>query len=199
MAGFRHLRASEFIDLLEDGRLGPRRQAHLDGCASCQARAAAIAPLYEDVTDAEDTARSTAGSVDFEAIREGVRDALLSRAVKRAVRIQPWTPRIFSTGAARGLAFAVFVFVIGSGAYWHYRTDHRDIALRSAPDSRDPSDTSWVFDGVEAEVLEIEATAWAETDVFAALAELDGEEQDALREMLTLAMAEDAGSWSQSP
>jgi hypothetical protein len=186
MLGRKHLKPVEFVDVLEGGMLPPRRRSHLDHCEQCQAGIESIRPLYEDLGV---TASIPDGgdSVDFEAIRRGIRQALLARAVKRSRRLGPLGLG-YGPLNVRGLTLALFVLALGLGGMWHYRTAHTVRDAGTGSDTAYVDDTLFLIDAAEA--LEVEATAWSGTDIFAELAELDTGEQETLRELIAMAIAE---------
>jgi len=185
-----HLRAAELTDLLEGIALKPARAAHLARCPRCRTTLASIAPYFEDVRqpglDAMDPA-----ACDWEELRSAVRDQLLARAVKRASFVPRWTGRMLTPSAAWGLSVALLVSVMTLGGLWHYRTAHEPAAPGEPGTGGIGTEAGLILD--DSLALETEALAWADTEIFVALNELEESEEETLRELIAQTLAEDDG------
>ena len=84
---FRHLRAEEFIDLLDGNGLSEERTGHVARWSDCRTTLASITRLRGDISEAErmdaEAADAAVANADWLELRSSVRDRLLARSVKR--------------------------------------------------------------------------------------------------------------------
>lgn len=80
---FGHLSAEDFTNLLEGATLNERRLSHLQSCARCQEKFESVQAIRQQMTEMDAQAEEFIPEPDWSEFRSGVRNALLSRSVKR--------------------------------------------------------------------------------------------------------------------
>jgi hypothetical protein len=80
---FGHLKAEDFTNLLEGAPLNRRRLSHLQSCARCQEKFESVQAIRQQMTEMDAQAEGFIPEPDWSEFRSGVRNALLSRSVKR--------------------------------------------------------------------------------------------------------------------
>ncbi len=202
---FRHLRAEEFIDLLDGNGLSEERTGHVARCSDCRTTLASITRLRGDISEAErmdaEAADAAVANADWLELRSSVRDRLLARSVKRSSVLQRWTGWTLRPAASWSLALMILVSGMTAGGLWHYKTVHlTNRAIDTTGVSRTEGlDLSLPGSGLEFELfvedsdaVEAEALAWSRTEIFTTLNELEAGEEEVLRELISLAFAEDS-------
>jgi hypothetical protein len=174
---FGHLKAEEFVNVLE-GLTPPGKytkvQAHLQSCARCAETLASVRAMHAQMSEAANEPDKYIPEPDWADFRDGVRNALLSRSVKRETNHGwlNWANSSWRPVLAWGMS-AMFIVALTTGMLvWN----------RGGVESITPDvDT----------VPDLTATAdWAETDVLQQIAELDSEEAANLRLLLNDAVSE---------
>ena len=199
---FRHLRAEEFIDLLDGLGLGTERGAHVERCSDCRTTLAAITELRQDISNVEiidaEAADAAVANADWLELGSSVRDRLLSRSVKRSSILGRWTGWTPAPAPSWSLALMILVSAMTAAGLWHYQTVHltdetTDSSLTEVIDLSLP-DSGFEFDlfAEDSEAVEAEALAWSQTEIFTTLNELEVGEEAVLRELIALAVAEDS-------
>ena len=209
---FKHLRAEEFINLLDEINLSEERSGHLSRCSDCRTTLTSITELRHDVSDAQEmdaeAADAAVANADWLELRSSVRDRLLARSVVRSSVLQRWTGWTLRPAAASGLtSMALMILVTGmtAGGLWHHQTAH---LTNGTPRAIEPAGVS-LTDGLDFSLpdsgiefglfandaqgveVEAEALAWSRTEIFTTLNELEAGEEEVLRELIALAFAED--------
>ncbi len=197
---FRHLRAEEFMTLLDGLDLGEDRRTHVAECVQCRTTLASITELGQDISESEgvdaDATDAAVANADWIRLRSSVRDRLLARAVKRDSVLQRWTGWTGLPTPVWSLALLALVTGMAVGGFWQYQTVQLtdEITGISSNEGVDLSLTESSFEfGLfpgDAEVIEAEALAWSQTEIFTSLNELESGEEDMLRELISLAFAE---------
>ena len=198
---FRHLRAEEFIDLLDGLGLGAERGAHVERCSDCRTTLASITELRQDISNVEiidaEAADAAVANADWLELRSSVRDRLLSRSVKRSSILQrwSWTP---APAPSWSLALMILVSAMTAAGLWHYQTVHltdetTGSSLTAGIDLSLPvSGFEFGLFAENSEAVEAEALAWSQSEIFTTLNELEVGEEAVLRELIALAVAEDS-------
>jgi hypothetical protein len=112
---FGHLKAEDFTNLMEGAPLAEKRRLHLESCARCAETLKSVEAIRAQVTEMQMTADEHIPEPDWSEFRGDVRNALLSRSVKRENANRSllaglaWRP-----AAAWGMA-AVLVFAMTTG------------------------------------------------------------------------------------
>jgi hypothetical protein len=166
---FGHLKPKDFASRIENGELSARRTAHLESCSRCMATLMALESIQADMSAAhEDTPEP-----DWTEFRSSVRDAMLSRSIRRDAAVRRWTG--WSTQPAMAWSLSV-IFVAGLAAgtlLWNQK---------SAQPVTPPVPKTPVI--TETAPPETEVTAWSQADVFDDLARLNDKEAERLRQLL---------------
>lgn len=188
----RHLRPDEVVSVAESlGGVADGVEPHLLECAECRESVETIRnTIGEFRSDMDDTKRR-ADFVDWNVFQASVRERLLARSVRRDSWIRRWTGIPLAPGPATAWAVAVLV-VVSVFAWDGFRSPAAEPPVAGTADTASPE--SW-FMIEEPDALEVEAIAWAGTDIFSTIDELDAGEEEVLRALLLeAANAEDSGS-----
>ena len=79
---FGHLKAEDFMNLMEGTPLAARRRDHLESCARCAETLKSVEAVRNQVTELQMGADEYIPEPDWDEFRGDVRNALLSRSVK---------------------------------------------------------------------------------------------------------------------
>jgi hypothetical protein len=164
-----HLKAEDFVNLMEGSAITPRQGSHLDVCAKCAETLRSVQSLRERIAPSGDDAIV---EPDWDEFRSGVRSALLSRSVRRERSRQSWFGEIaWKPALAWGLSIT-FVVAITSG-------------ILRRPDTTSENTPVTAIEEVASEVLDIEAaSSLSRTDVFDELLRLSDDEAATLERLL---------------
>jgi hypothetical protein len=192
---FGHLKAEEFLNLIEGANLEPVRRAHLDSCEDCTARLQAVESVHGDLSTLAMT-DTDIPEPDWEEFRSSVRTELLSRAVQRESAVSRWIGWSIRPAVAWGLSMALLVCLMTGGFLWHLSTDriqqaHETEAVEPATmDYQEPMLD--ISANADQEAIETEKTVWtnADSSVFETIAQLDSAQAEQLRRLLETAPRE---------
>ena len=168
---FGHLSAEDFTNLLEGTSVPEGRRVHLQSCDRCRQRFAAIQEMRNQIEEMATQNEEYIPEPDWSEFRSDVRNALLSRSVKRESASRSWLGAfgfkpVFGVGMASLLVAALLI----SG-------------LRGTnPGSEKP--TTVVENSVSEEVELNSLDAVARTDVFEEILGLNADEADSLQMIL---------------
>lgn len=84
---FGHLKAEDFVNLMEGGAMLPSHRSHLDECERCRATFASVQAMHSGISTMDDELPEP----DWSEFRAGVRDELLSRSIQRESAVRRWT------------------------------------------------------------------------------------------------------------
>src|ERR1700759_599959 len=87
---FGHLKAEDFVDLMDGGGDSDGRRQHLARCAECRSRWEATAPLHAGMMASADSGTDIP-EPDWADFRGAGRDQLFSRSVRRPSSFGRWT------------------------------------------------------------------------------------------------------------
>lgn len=165
-----HLKAEDFVNLMEGSAFTSRQSSHLNACAKCAETLRSVQSLHEQIAPSEDEA---VVEPDWNEFRSGVRSTLLSRSLRRERSRQSWFGEIaWKPAMAWGLSIT-FVVAITSG-----------ILQRTGTTSENGPVTA--IEAIANEVLDIEAaSSLSRTDVFDELLQLSDDEAASLERLLT--------------
>jgi len=171
---FGHLKAEDFMNLMEGITLAHKRQVHLGSCARCAETLKSAEATRNQVTAMQTTADEHIPEPDWTDFRGEVRNALLSRSVKREGAKRSWLGGGWKPAAAWGFSM-VLVFGLMTS-----------VVLRNQQITMEPSASGVV--SVE-ETLEPAGTinaiaSMSQPDVFDAIIQLDEHETESLRLLL---------------
>jgi len=111
----KHLKAEDFVNVMEGSELRSLHQAHLDSCAKCSETLRSIQFLRDQMADGPVADDVPIAEPNWDEFRSGVRSALLSRSVQRERARQSWFGEIsWKPALAWGMSLAL-VIVITSG------------------------------------------------------------------------------------
>src|SRR5436309_12581102 len=100
---FGHLRAADFVNLMERAELPAKHKAHIDACARCRGTWESLQSVHAEVTSME----TDIVEPDWVQFRSSVRDELLSRSIRRESAMRRWT----GWAARPAVAWALSVFL----------------------------------------------------------------------------------------
>lgn len=173
---FGHLKAEDFTNLMEGAPLAEKRRLHLESCASCAETLKSVEAVRAQVTEMQMTADEHIPEPDWSEFRGDVRNALLSRSVKRENASRSllagvmWRP-----AAAWGMA-AVLVFAITTGVMvWNQEQMSEEEAKAQPPAVQPILGSAATIDAI---------AGMAQTDVFADVLELNQSETEHLQQLL---------------
>jgi hypothetical protein len=164
-----HLKAEDFVNLMEGSALNPQHSSHLAACAKCAETLRSVQSLYERIAPSED---ETIVEPDWDEFRSGVRGELLSRSVRRERSRQSWFGEIaWKPAVAWGLSIT-FVVAITSG-------------ILTRPGTTSETGPVGVVEDFTNEALNVEAvSSLSRTDVFDELLQLSEDEAASLERLL---------------
>jgi hypothetical protein len=169
---FGHLKAVEFINLIEGAPLPSTRRAHLDECSRCHATWKSMAAAHKDFARIE----TEVVEPDWSEFRSSVRDALLSRSAQRASIVRRWTGWPVRPVMAWALSVIMVVGGTAGALLWHQKANHSEVPVEMVqqPGAQPTVDT----------VIDAEMTVWSQTSIFEELSQLRTTEEESLRTML---------------
>ena len=184
---FGHLKAEDFTNLMEGAPLAEKRRLHLESCARCAETLKSVEAIRAQVTEMQMTADEHIPEPDWSEFRGDVRNALLSRSVKREnasplgrslLASLAWRP-----AAAWGMA-AVLVFAMTTGVMvWNQEQESKEAAAPVPP-----------LQPVLGSAATIDAIAgMAQTDVFVDVLQLNESEAEHLQQLLEDLTRQNAG------
>src|SRR5712692_10080927 len=102
---FGHLKAKDFVNLMEGIELPAKCRSHLDGCARCQAAWRSVESIHAEMGSLD----SGIPEPDWSQFRSSVRDRLLSRSIKREGAVRRWTGWAMRPAMAWALSLLLIV------------------------------------------------------------------------------------------
>src|SRR5437879_1413702 len=112
---FGHLKARDFVNLMEGIDLPSRLRSHVDTCARCRANWQSLESLHAEVNSMEDEIPEP----DWAQFRSSVRDRLLSRSIHRETAVRRWTGWAIRPGMAWALSLLLVVGLTTVAVVWH--------------------------------------------------------------------------------
>jgi hypothetical protein len=165
-----HLKAEDFTNLLEGATLTDRRLAHLQSCTRCREKFESVQTVRRQIEDMRMESDDYIPEPDWSEFRSDVRNALLSRSVKREHARREWFGQ-FSMKHAIAWGFSM-VLVFG---------------LAITPmllDQRSDQSVSPQVVVAEDPVEEESVSTLVRTDVFDDVLRLNADEADSLQMIL---------------
>jgi hypothetical protein len=163
-----HLKAADFVNLIEGAELPAKHQAHINSCARCRATWESMRTVHAEITSME----TDIPEPDWTQFRASIRDELLSRSIQRESTMRRWTGWAIRPAVAWALSMLMVVGITTVTVLW--KTDSR--ALSSIPGGIEPS----IPIEPPAEMIE----SGPEKSLFDEVVSLGDEEQEQLRQML---------------
>jgi predicted anti-sigma-YlaC factor YlaD len=164
---FGHLKAEEFVNLMEGGTPSAKHMTHLEACAGCRATFQSLQSVHAEV-ESLDAGIPEPDWVEFRGI---VRDQLLSRSIKRDSTVRRWTGWAVRPAMAWALSLFLAIGVTTVTVVWNSRH-------RPAPAALEPVGSEAPFEVVD---------AGPDRGLFDDVVTLDDEEQEQLSQMLVSA------------
>ena len=168
---FGHLKAEDFMNLMEGAELPSKRRAHLESCAHCAGTLKSVEAVRNQVTAVQVTADEHVPEPDWAEFRGDVRNALLSRSVKRQSNNRNWLGGMgLRPAAAWGFSMVLVFGLMTSVVLWNQNSIEPRVA-----------------GGVPAEEMSasLDAVAgMAQTDVFDDLLQLNEKETENLKRLV---------------
>jgi hypothetical protein len=161
-----HLKAEDFVNLMEGVDPPSRHRAHLDGCAQCRTTWESMQSVHAEISSME----SDIPEPDWSQFRASVRDELLSRSVQRQSAMRRWTGWTIRPAVAWALSVVMAVGITTMMVLWQTGRPAQQPA---------PTPETTRFD------LTVEAfEAGPERSLFDDVVALGEEEQERFRKML---------------
>ena len=164
----RHLKAEDFVNLIEGIELPVKHRDHIGSCARCRATWESIRTVHSEITSLE----TDVPEPDWTEFRLSVRDKLLSRSIQRESVVRRWTGWAIRPAVAWGLSMLMAVGITTVTVLW--KMDRGTPAPTPAREETvvpiEPSD----------EVIE----SGPEKSLFDDVVSLGDDEQEQLRQML---------------
>src|SRR5262247_4191069 len=110
----RHLKAADFVNLIEGAELPAKHQAHIDTCARCRATWESMRSVHAEITSVE----MDIPEPDWAHFRSSVRDALLSRSIQRQTAVRRLTGWAIRPGFAWALSLLMAVGITTMTVLW---------------------------------------------------------------------------------
>jgi hypothetical protein len=174
---FGHLKPEEFMHLIESGALGVKRSKHAESCARCSDTLNALRAVHIEMADIEEEPVEP----DWTEFRASVRDAMLSRSVRRESASRRWIGLTLQPGMAWSLSLLLVAGLTVTTLLWtNHRIDTpRATAVESQSTSIPVSDPS-----VQRALISAEGANWSQPDVFDEIAAMGPEETEHLQQLL---------------
>ena len=102
---FGHLKAKDFVNLMEGIELPAKYRSHLDACSQCQAAWKSIGSIQAELGSLD----SGIPEPDWTEFRSSVRDRLLSRSIQRQSAVRRWTGWAIRPAMAWALSLLLIV------------------------------------------------------------------------------------------
>jgi hypothetical protein len=103
---FSHLKAEDFVNLMEGAELPARQKSHIESCERCRATWLSVRSLHTEISSMD----SDVPEPDWADFRSSVRDQLLSRSIQRESALRRWTGWAVRPAMAWALSI---VFAVG--------------------------------------------------------------------------------------
>jgi hypothetical protein len=161
---FGHLKAKDFVNLMEGIELPARYRSHLEACTRCQAALKSVESIHAELGSLD----SGIPEPDWDQFRSSVRDRLLSRSIQRETAVRRWTGWAVRPAMAWALSLLLIVGLTTVILLWN------------------AGKTSTVSKSLGTPVAEpVVETMEAEKALFDDLVQLGDEQQEQLQQILS--------------
>jgi hypothetical protein len=174
MKMFGHLKAEDFTNLLEGAPLADPRQAHLRTCTRCREKFAAVQEVQTQIKEMRIDEGEFIPEPDWSEFRTDVRNALLSRSVKRENAGRSWLGGMTLKPALAWGVSMLLVFGLTLSVMWNQRHAIPEPTQAQVIDDSSP----------EADLSSLSAMSQADQDVFDDLVYLNADEAQSLQMIL---------------
>jgi len=168
---FSHLKAEDFVNLMEGSELPDKQRTHIAACARCRTTWESIQSVHSEITSLD----ADVPEPDWGQFRSTVRDELLSRSIQRQSTVRRWTGWAVRPAMAWALSLFMAVGITTMTVVW--RMSEKTPAEAPITDSITPTDLT-----PEASVELIESGP--ERSLFDDVVSLGEEEQKQFRLLL---------------
>ena len=134
---FGHLKAKDFVNLMEGIELPAKYRSHLDACTRCQAAWKSVESIHAELGSLD----SGIPEPDWTQFRSSVRDRLLSRSIQRESAVRRWTGWAMRPAMAWTLSFLLIVGFTTAAILWNIGKTPATSNLFEAPASEPVSET----------------------------------------------------------
>jgi hypothetical protein len=162
---FGHLKAEEFVNLMEGGIPPVKQKKHLETCPSCQATFESLQSIQAGIESLD----SGIPEPDWAEFRGTVRDALLSRSIQRDSSVRRWTGWAVRPGLVWAMTLFLAIGVTTVSVLWDF---HHHPGTGADSSVTEPA----------AETVEV-----PDRRLFDDVVSLDDEQQEQLQQMLVSA------------
>ena len=166
---FGHLKAKDFVNLMEGIELPAKCRSHLDACTRCQAAWKSMESIHTELGSLD----SDIPEPDWTEFRSSVRDRLLSRSIQRESVVRRWTGWAMRPAMAWALSLLLVVGLTAVAILWNIGWD---IGRTSTPSNLVQAPAAEPF----AETVE----AGPERALFDDLVQLGEDQQEQLQRIL---------------
>ncbi len=163
-----HLKAEDFVNLVEGMDLPAKHKLHIDECPRCRATLESMRSVQAEMASMD----ADIPEPDWMEFRSSVRDELLSRSIQRQTVVRRWTGWAIRPAVAWALSLLMAVGITTVTLLWNADRHATQPAGSSRIESPAPEPT--------AELIE----AGPEKALFDDIVSLDDQEQEQLRQML---------------
>jgi hypothetical protein len=123
---FGHLKAKDFLNLMEGAELPAKRRSHMDMCPQCRATFESMRTVHAEIT----SLATDIPEPDWALFRSSVRNELLSRSIQRQSAVRRWTGWAIRPAAAWALSVFMAIGITTVTVLW--KIDNRSPSI---PDS----------------------------------------------------------------
>jgi hypothetical protein len=134
---FRHLKAKDFVNLMEGIEIPATYRSHLDACTRCQTAWKSLESIHAELG----TLDSGIPEPDWTQFRSSVRDRLLSRSIRRESAVRRWTGWAMRPAMAWALSFLLIVGFTTVAILWNIGKTPAPSLLFEAPASEPVAET----------------------------------------------------------
>jgi hypothetical protein len=134
---FGHLKAKDFVNLMEGVELPAKCRSHLDACTRCQTAWKSIESIHTELGSLD----CDIPEPDWTEFRSSVRDQLLSRSIQRDSAVRRWTGWAMRPAMAWILSLLMIVGFTAVAILWNSNKTPPSSNLFEAPVSESVSET----------------------------------------------------------
>ena len=109
-----HLKAEDFVNLIEGAELPATHKTHIDSCARCRGTWESMRTVHAEITSME----TDIPEPDWTQFRSSVRDELLSRSIQRESTVRRWTGWAIRPAVAWALSMLMAIGITTVTVLW---------------------------------------------------------------------------------
>jgi len=111
---FGHLKAEDFVNLMEGAELPEKHRSHINACPRCRSTWESMRSVHAEMASME----TDIPEPDWEQFRSSVRDEMLSRSIQRESAVRRWTGWAIRPAAAWALSMVMAVGITTVTVLW---------------------------------------------------------------------------------